>query len=181
MQDIVDLNTRAEAEGDTDKEMQAILVGEIYSKALHAVVMEKTGVDLPAFIRHLGASLNKEVTRFNSTKLNYSTLRAAVHDAVQNYDTATKVPSSVDIAAVGPLVGLLQVLEKDLNNAIALMCNARQMRRRAECLQLLNWMEHMRFDASSGNMKEDIRQWTSVVDSLSPDVSVTYNGVTAHL
>ena len=84
----------------------------------------------------------------------------------------------MDIAAVGPLVGLLQVLEKDLNNAIALMCNARQMRRRAECLQLLNWMEHMRFDASSGNMKEDIRQWTSVVDSLSPDVSVKYNGVT---
>ena len=127
VQDIAALNTRAAAGGDTDEEMQALLVGEIYSKALHAVVMEKTGVELPAFIRHLGASLNKEVTRFNPTKLYYSTLRAAVHDAVQNYDAATKVPSSVDIAVVGPLVGRLQVLEKDLNNAIALMCNARQM------------------------------------------------------
>ena len=92
-QDIVDVNTRAEAEEDTDKEMQAIRVGAIYSKALRAVVMEKTSVDLPAFIRQLGASLSKEVTRFNSTKLNYSTLRAAVHDAVRDYDAATKVPS----------------------------------------------------------------------------------------
>ena len=62
VQDIDALNTRAAAEGDTDEEMQALLVGEIYSKALDAVVMEKTGVQLPAFIRHLGASLNKEVT-----------------------------------------------------------------------------------------------------------------------
>jgi hypothetical protein len=97
---------------------------------------------------------------------------------VRNYDAATQVPSKVDIAVVGLIIGRLDAHEKDLTNAIAIMWNRRQMRRRAECLKLLSWMEHMHFDASSRNMKEDTRQWTSVVDSLCPDVPVAYNDVT---
>ena len=155
--------------------MKALLVGEIYSETFDDVVMQKTNVHLPAFIRHLGTSLNKEVTRFNPTKLHYSALRVAVHETVRDYDAATRVESTVDIVVVGPLIGRLETLERDLRNAIALMWNKRQMRRRAECLQLLSWMEHMHFDASSRNMKEDIRQWASVVDSLCPDVPVTCN------
>jgi hypothetical protein len=94
---------------------------------------------------------------------------------VQNYDVATRVASTTDVAIVGPLVGRLEVHETSLTSAIALMGTRRQMRRREDCLKLLTWMEHMHFDASSPNVRDNIRQWRSVVDSLGPDVPVKYN------
>ena len=94
-QDIVALNTQLALEEEIDDETKALLVGEIYSEAFDAVVMQKTNVQLPAFIGHLGTSLSKEVTRFNPTKLHYSALRVAVHETVRDYDAATRVDSAM--------------------------------------------------------------------------------------
>ena len=80
-----------------------------------------------------------------------------------------------NVAIVGPLIGRLEVHETSLTSAIAHMRTRRQMRHHGDCLKLLKWMEHMHFDASSPNMRGNIRQWRSVFDSLGPDVPVKYN------
>ena len=175
VQGLVALTTQLAAEGDAGEDMKALLVGRVYSETFDTVVLQKTNIQLPAFCKQLGTSLDKEVVKFNEIKILYNTLRSAVHETVQNYDAATRVASTTNVAIVGPLIGRLEVHETSLTSAIAHMRARRQMRHHGDCLKLLKWMEHMHFDASSPNMRGNIRQWRSVVDSLGPDVPVKYN------
>ena len=108
VQGLAALTTQLAAEGDADEDMKALLVGQVYSDTFDIVVLQKTNIQLPAFCKQLGTSLDREVVKFNEIKILYNTLRSAVHDTVQKYDVATRVASTADVAIVGPLVGRLE-------------------------------------------------------------------------
>ena len=133
-----------------------------------------TKVQLPAFCKQLGTCLDREDMKFNGVKSLYSTLRSEVHETVLNYDAATRVASSADVAIVGPLIGRLEAHETSLGQAFASLGARRHMKYYGDCLKLLKWMEHVHLDASSSSMKVRICQWRLALGSLSADVSVKY-------
>jgi hypothetical protein len=163
-----------EEEEDVDEETMAVLTSQIYSSTFSVAILEATKVPVPTFCKQLATCLEKENLRFNEVRAEYNVLRTVVHDTLKQYDAATRTPSTVDEAVVGPLVGHLLAHETALKNAIVCMSVRRQLKYYAECVKLAKWMEHMHFEVSSPGMKASIRQWRSTVDSLGVDVLVRY-------
>jgi hypothetical protein len=178
MEGLAALEVKLAAEEDADEVTKTDLTSQVYSDTFGEVVKQMTKMQLQAFCKQLGTCLDREDMKFNGVKSLYSTLRSEVHETVLNYDAATRVASSADVAIVGPLIGRLEAHETSLGQAFASLGARRHMKYYGDCLKLLKWMEHMHLDASSSSMKVRICQWRSALDSLSVDVPVKYSSKT---